>query len=102
MHPAQQLKRDTLILALTIATSLTLVYIIMSVDMGYAPADECANNVRSALSPYQVQQLTEAAQLPPKYNTVRLWCESNPVYRSHILNAQTWPMFPAHTDMIAQ
>lgn len=102
MHPAQQLKRDTLILALTIAASLTFVYIIMSVDMGYAPADECANNVRSALSPYQVQQLTEAQQLPPAYNTVRTWCESNPAYAPHIKSAQTWPMFPAHTDMIAQ
>jgi len=100
MHPTQQLKRDTLILSGTILCSIVFVYMIMSNHAGYTPHDECANDVRSALSPYQVQQLIESEQLPPQYRIVRQWCETHPAYRPLINDAKSWPMFPAQTDMI--
>jgi len=76
MHPDNQIKSDFNFITYTLAITLIAVTL-YCLPWGMAPADECANEVRSRLSPWRVLHLTQADKLPASYGHVRQWCESH-------------------------
>ena len=96
MHPDKTLLNDFSIFILGSAMVVALLYIMSSSSTGYPPADQCAQVIRTTLSPYQAQQLTESEQLPPRYETARQWCEAHlNSYATQVKHAMSWPMYPA-------
>lgn len=71
MMPDQQIATDVKISAL-LSVLIIVLWLTLS-NGGYAPVDNCANQVLDSLSPYQVQQLTDSS-MPPRYTEVARWC----------------------------
>jgi len=95
MYPDKALGQDIafiIIATLICATLLSLT----SIDFGYAPRDECANEVINSLSPYQVSQLIDGA-LPSSYGDVATWCDSHlDDWSARIESARTFPTLPQY------
>ena len=82
---------------------LFMVIAFMGETTAVSPADHCANVVRTHLSPYQAQQLTEGSWPYTKRAEIVSWCAANPVHwQREIKSARSYPEFPRTTDMIAQ
>ena len=95
MHPDKTLANDAAIFILG-ALLILSAFLIMNTTAGYPPADECAQIMRTSLSPYQQQALTESEQMPPRYETSRTWCEAHlNTYNQQIRAAMKWPMYPS-------
>lgn len=87
MHPDNQFKYDSTILAYVLLLALSI-SILFCLPFGMAPADECANDLINRLSPWRVVLVTKADDMPAKYNHVRTWCESHITdYEHEIMNA---------------
>ena len=101
MHPDNQLSRDLIITGLVMSSLLLASIIYAFQGSTYSQADECANRVRSAISPYQVQQLISSKNLPPSYSEVKSWCSTElEGYELKIETAKTYREFPRTTDMM--
>mgnify|MGYP007012439375 CR=1 FL=1 len=97
MHPDKTLLNDFAVFILGSAMVVALLYIMSSSSTGYPPADQCAQAIRTKLSPYQAQQLTGSDQIPPRYETSRQWCEAHlDSYATQVNRAMSYPMYPTH------
>jgi hypothetical protein len=102
MHPDKTLVNDLSIFILGSSMVLLLIYIMSSSSTGYPPADQCAQTLRTTLSPYQAQALTESDEMPISYETAHSWCEAHiNSYATEITRATSWPMYPA-VDMYSE
>lgn len=101
MHPDQQLNKDLLTTGIILLTMLVLSIAYAFQGSGYTVADECANRVREAISPYQVKQLINSPNLPPSYDEVKHWCTIElDGYELKIDTAKTYAEFPRTPDML--
>ena len=98
MYPDKRLGQD--ILTVIISTAICAVLLgITSLDFGYAPKDECANELINTLSPYQVSQLIEG-DLPSSYGDVASWCTDHlDNWSDKMTEAKTYPEMPNTYDM---
>lgn len=87
MHPDNQIKSDSTLLAYVLFITITFTMLFF-LPFGMAPADECANEVINRLSPWRVVLVTKADNMPASYNHVRQWCETHATdYNQEITNA---------------
>lgn len=98
-RPDDQLMQDTVIFCV-IMTFLLIIVIVFN-GSSYDDSDECANIVRSHLSPYQITQMIESENLPTSYLEVKTWCSTGIDYETEIDNARnTFFEYPTRPDMI--
>lgn len=98
MYPDKRLGQD-IMLIVTISAVCALLLGLSSVEFGYAPKDECANELLNSLSPYQVSQLIEG-DLPSSYGDVASWCADHlDTWSSEMTEARTYPETPNSYDM---
>ena len=87
MHPDNQIKSDSTLLAYVLFIPIT-VTMLFFLPFGMSPADECANDVINRLSPWRVVLVTKADNMPASYSHVRKWCEAHTTdYEHEIMKA---------------
>jgi hypothetical protein len=77
MYPDRQIEQDTNYIIITFISIIIGFAVMCSDSMGYAPADQCANDVRQSLSPHQTAVLTEHSTMPVPYSHIRTWCTAH-------------------------
>ena len=99
-HPKDKLLfQDAVIIGLFLVLGMFLVSSI-HFRMTGTPAEDCANVLNSAISPYQVHQLTGADFPELPWRELVQWCSENPItWERQIEIARDYPEFPHHLDM---
>lgn len=91
-------QKETILLTVAIYTAILALAYAFANFGGYEPKDQCANDMRRILSPYQISQLIEKP-FPTSYEDVAEYCTNNlSDYSSHIREAKSWREF-ADPDM---
>lgn len=89
MYPDRQIEQDTHYIIITFISIIIGFFVMCSDSMGYAPADQCANDVRQSLSHYQTAILTSHSKMPVPYSHIRQWCTAHLTdYQTEIDRAQ--------------
>lgn len=90
-------QQNSIILITVVGYSAFLIFLYIMFNLsGYAPKDQCANEVRRILSPYQISQMTDI-RFPVTYDETARFCEDHlDDYRSLINEARSFKEFAEH------
>lgn len=86
-------QKETIFLTLLTYNLIILIMYILTNHTGYDLKDQCANDIRRILSPYQISQLIEKP-FPTNYEDVSEYCINHlSDYSSQIKTAKSWREF---------